>query len=53
MSQKRRITFDILLLQGEDMKKFLICFGLVVGTLLLNCFLIGKSLIKSAGARHD
>ncbi len=35
------------------MKKFLIGFGLVFGTILLNCFLVGKSLIESAGAKHD
>lgn len=35
------------------MKKFLIGFGLVFGTILLNCFLVGKSLIKSAGEKHD
>ena len=34
------------------MKKFLIGFGLVFGTILFNCFLIGKSLIESAGAKH-
>ena len=28
------------------MKKFLICFGLVFGTILLNWFLVGKSLIE-------
>ena len=28
------------------MKKFLICFGLVFGTILLNWVLMGKSLIE-------
>ena len=34
------------------MKKFLIGFGLIFGTLLFNWVLFGKSLIESAGAKY-